>query len=99
MKRMLDFIDRHHHENLRLEMLAGLFNYSRSYLGQLFKNYTGEYFNAYLDRVRIEKAKELLAQGMKVYEVAEKVGYSNVNYFHNKFKKIAGQSPSSYQKK
>ncbi|MEK3873405.1 MULTISPECIES: response regulator transcription factor [unclassified Paenibacillus] len=98
MKRMLDFIDRHHHENLRLEMLAGLFNYSRSYLGQLFKNYTGEYFNAYLDRVRVEKAKELLAQGMKVYEVAEKVGYSNVNYFHNKFKKIAGRSPSSYQK-
>ncbi|WP_055106297.1 response regulator transcription factor [Paenibacillus ihumii] len=99
MKRMLDFIDRHHYENLRLEMLAELFNYSSSYLGQLFKSHTGEYFNAYLDKVRIDKAKELLTQGMKVYEVAEKVGYSNVNYFHNKFKKIEGQSPSSYQKK
>lgn len=99
MKRMLEFIERHHDENLRLEMLAGLFNYSSSYLGQLFKSHTGEYFNAYLDRVRIDKAKELLTQGMKVYEVAEKVGYANVNYFHNKFKKIEGQSPSAYQKK
>lgn len=99
MKRLLDFIERHHYENLRLETLAGLFNYSSSYLGQLFRNHTGEYFNAYLDRVRIGKAKELLTQGWKVYEVAEKVGYSNVNYFHNKFKKLEGQSPSSYQKK
>ncbi|WP_164515039.1 response regulator transcription factor [Paenibacillus lentus] len=99
MKRLLDFIERHHPENLRLERLAGLFNYSSSYLGQLFKNHTGEYFNAYLDRVRIGKAKELLSQGWKVYEVAEKVGYSNANYFHNKFKKLEGQSPSAYQKK
>lgn len=99
MKRMLDFIDRHYNENLRLEILSGLFNYSRSYLGQLFKNHTGEYFNTYLDHVRVKKAKELLARGMKVYEVAEKVGYPNVNYFHSKFKKIDGQSPSAYQKK
>lgn len=99
LKRMLDFIDRNYNENLKLEMLSELFNYSRSYLGQLFKNHTGEYFNAYLDKVRIAKAKELLARGMKVYEVAEKVGYSNVNYFHGKFKKIDGHSPSAYQKK
>ncbi|CAH1190961.1 Regulator of RpoS [Paenibacillus sp. JJ-223] len=99
MKRLLDYIDRHYGDNLRLEMLAVLFNYSSSYLGQLFKSYTGEYFNAYLDRIRIQKAKEMLAQDMKVYEVAEKVGYSNVNYFHTKFKKLEGKSPSFYQKK
>ncbi|WP_334074025.1 response regulator transcription factor [Paenibacillus sp. A14] len=98
IKRMLDYIERHYNENLKLETLSEVFNYSSSYLGQLFKNQTGEYFNTYLDRVRIEKAKELLAQGMKVYEVAEKAGYSNVNYFHNKFKKMEGQSPSSFQK-
>lgn len=99
MKRLLDYIDRHYGDNLRLEMLAVLFNYSSSYLGQLFKSYTGEYFNAYLDRIRIQKAKELLAQDMKVYEVAERVGYSNVNYFYTKFKKLEGESPSFYQKK
>ncbi|WP_336758116.1 response regulator transcription factor [Paenibacillus sp. USHLN196] len=99
MKRLLDYMDRHYGENLRLEMLAVLFNYSSSYLGQLFKSHTGEYFNAYLDRIRIQKAKELLAQDMKVYEVAERVGYSNVNYFYTKFKKLEGESPSFYQKK
>lgn len=98
IRRMLDYIDRHYNENLKLETLSEVFNYSSSYLGQLFKSETGEYFNSYLDRVRIEKAKQLLAQGMKVYEVAEKAGYANVNYFHHKFKKLVGQSPSSYQK-
>lgn len=99
MKRLLDYIDRHYGDSLKLETLAVLFNYSSSYLGQLFKSYTGEYFNGYLDRIRIQKAKELLAQDMKVYEVAERVGYSNVNYFYSKFKKLEGISPSFYQKK
>ncbi|MNX64378.1 putative response regulatory protein [compost metagenome] len=97
LKRMISFIHRHYAENLRLDTLAGLLNYSTAYLGQLFKNKTGEYFNTYLDRVRIEKAKELLGQGMKVYEVAERIGYTNVNYFHSKFKRYEGRSPSDYK--
>ncbi|KFN10141.1 response regulator transcription factor [Paenibacillus macerans] len=99
IKRLLDFIHRHYHENLRLEMMAGLFNYSSAYLGQLFKKKTGEYFNAYLDKVRIQKAKELLARGMKVYEAAERVGYANANNFYEKFKKLEGRCPSEYRHK
>ena len=34
----------------------------------------------------------------KVYKVAEMVGYTNINYFHNKFKKYVGVSPLSYKK-
>lgn len=96
-KKMIDFINRHYADNLRLDTLAGLLNYSTAYLGQLFKNKTGEYFNTYLDKVRIQKAKEFLSQGMKVYEVAERIGYANVNYFHSKFKKYEGRSPSDYK--
>lgn len=96
-KKMIDFIQRHYGDNLRLETLAGLLNYSTAYLGQMFKSRTGEYFNTYLDKVRIQKAKELLGQGMKVYEVAERVGYTSVNYFHSKFKKYEGRSPSDYK--
>ncbi|VTR24738.1 DNA-binding transcriptional regulator AraC [Actinobacillus pleuropneumoniae] len=62
----------------------------------MFKNTTGEYFNTYLDKVRIDKAKDFLKQGMKVYQVAEKVGYTNVDYFHSKFKKYVGTSPSNF---
>lgn len=97
--KMIDLIKRNYRENLKLEKLAELFNYNSAYLGKLFKSETGEHFNTYLDKVRIEHAKTLLEQGMKVYQVAEKVGYANVDYFHAKFRKYEGVSPSAYKKK
>lgn len=94
----MDLIQRNYSENIKLETLASVFNYNSAYLGKMFKNTTGEYFNTYLDKVRISKAKDFLKQGMKVYQVAEKVGYTNVDYFHSKFKKYVGTSPSNYRK-
>ena len=99
IKKMIDLINRNYFENLKLETLAEVFNYNSAYLGKLFKNVTGEYFNTYVDKVRIEKAKQFLDQGMKVYQVAEKVGYTNVDYFHSKFRKYVGTSPSAHRKK
>ncbi|PFN98102.1 DNA-binding response regulator [Bacillus sp. AFS076308] len=99
IKKLVDFIHRNYHQNLKLDTLADLFNYNSAYLGKLFKNYTGNYFNTYLDIVRMENAKALLSQGYKVYQVAEQVGYTNVDYFHNKFKKYIGMSPTTYRKK
>ncbi len=98
IKRMIDLIHRNYSENLKLEKLAELFNYNSAYLGKLFKQATGEHFNTYLDKVRIEQAKALLEQGLKVYQVAEKVGYANVDYFHTKFRKYVGTSPTGYKK-
>jgi two-component system response regulator YesN len=97
MKRVTDFIERHFSEQLRLETLADLFNYNSGYLGKLFKSHTGETFNTYLDKVRIEQAIKLLREGHKVHQVAERVGYANVDYFHAKFKKYKGVSPSSFK--
>lgn len=97
IKQMEDFIRRNYSENLKLETIADLFNYNSSYLGKLFKTHTGEHFNTYLDKIRIEKAKELLAQGLKVHQAAEKVGYASVDYFHTKFKKYEGVSPSAFK--
>lgn len=99
VKRMTDLIQRNYSENIKLESLAGAFNYNSAYLGKLFKNHTGENFNTYLDRVRINKAKALLDQGLKVYQVAELVGYTSVDYFHTKFKKYVGEAPKAYQSK
>lgn len=97
MKQMTDFIERHYSENIKLETLADLFNYNSGYLGKMFKNYTGEHFNTYLDQVRIQHAIELLQEGLKVHQVSERVGYANVDYFHSKFKKYKGVSPSSFK--
>jgi two-component system response regulator YesN len=99
VRKMIELIHRNSSDSLKLEALAEALGYSSSYLGKLFKSATGENFNTYLDKVRIGKAKELLRQGKKVYEVAERVGYTNVDYFHAKFRKYVGSSPISFRKK
>ena len=98
IKKMVDLIKQQYDQNLRLESLADLLNYNSAYLGKLFREHTGEYFNTYLDKVRIENGKKLLVNGYKVYEVSEKIGYKDVDYFHRKFKKYVGISPRTFQK-
>ncbi len=100
MERVVQYIKANYTRELKLEMLAGIFGYNSAYLGKVFHQYTGDNFNNYLDGIRITEAKRLLSmEEHKVYEVAEMVGYSNINYFHNKFKKLVGISPLSYKKK
>ncbi|WP_058303152.1 response regulator transcription factor [Gorillibacterium timonense] len=99
IKQITAFIELHYGENLKLETLAELHNYNSGYLGKLFKSETGESFNTYLDRVRIRHAIELLGSGLKVHQVARLVGYANVDYFHSKFKKYVGESPSTFKGK
>jgi two-component system response regulator YesN len=97
---ILHYINHNYRENLKLEVIAPLFGYNSSYLGKIFTKKTGESFNCYLDKVRIEKSCKLLMEDkLKVYEIAEQVGYKNVDYFHKKFKKIVGVSPAEYRKK
>ena len=99
MERVVQYICSNYNRELRLEQLATIFGYNSAYLGKVFHQYTGENFNNYLDRIRITEAKRLLSMdGYKVYEVAEMVGYTNINYFHNKFKKYVGVSPLSYKR-
>ncbi|MDQ0230749.1 response regulator [Metabacillus malikii] len=97
VKKMIHLIENNFDKNIKLETLAEVLNYNRSYLGKVFKNSTGVHFNTYLDKVRIENAKKLLLKGLKVYQVAERTGFSNVDYFHSKFRKYVGLSPSKYR--
>jgi two-component system response regulator YesN len=94
------YINHNYRDNIRLETIAPLFGYNSSYLGKIFHKKTGENFNSYIDHVRIDHTLELLKQkNLKVYEIAELVGYKNVDYFHKKFKKYVGISPAEYRKK
>lgn len=96
---IVDYIDHNYTAALRLEDLASLFGYNPSYLGKLFTKKMGRNFNTYLDEVRIRQAAELLKNSeLKIYEVAVRVGYSNVNYFYQKFHNIMGISPSAYKR-
>ena len=69
-----------------------------NYLSRLFKRITGEGCNEYIVRKRIEKAKALLeATTMKIGEIAQTVGYTDMNYFSLAFKKHTGMSPTKYR--
>lgn len=99
MDGILEYIQRNYQENLKLGAIADLFGYNSSYLGKVFSKTTGKNFNAYVDGVRIEVSKSLLKEeDYKVYEIAQLVGYANVDYFHKKFKKYVGMSPAEFRK-
>ncbi|WP_026521399.1 response regulator transcription factor [Butyrivibrio sp. VCB2001] len=80
--------------------LAEAMSVSEGHISRLFKSETDQSINNYLTRYRIKKAMDYLKDvNVKVYEVAEKVGYSDIAYFSNTFKKLVGKNPSDYQTK
>lgn len=94
-KFMIRFVHENYSTSVTLKQLADELQLSRNYLGQIFRNVTGETFNQYLTRVRIGKAKEMIMEGeLYIYEIAEKVGYTNIPYFSSQFKKITGVNPT-----
>ena len=98
--RMLAYMEKNYNLDLKLEVISKMFNYNSAYLGKIFKKNTGESFNNVLDAIRIKNAKRLLIDTeLKVYQVSEQVGYSNIDYFYSKFKKHVGISPKEYKHK
>ncbi len=94
------YVNHNFQDNIKLEGIAKLFGYNSSYLGKLFSKKVGESFNSYLDYVRVSHSKILLAQGnMKIYEISERVGYKNVDYFYKKFRSITGTTPADYRRR
>ena len=92
---MLRYIQDNYNHDINLEDMSKLLFLSSNNLNQIFKRDTGETFTNYLIRFRMEKAKELLLEGKYfVYEVAERVGYKNMPYFSNIFRKYTGHKPS-----
>lgn len=96
-ERLEAMIQSHFAEQLHLDELARAFGYNSAYLGKLFKSKTGISFNTRLDEVRITKARNLLAEGFKVNQVARMVGYRDPEYFLEKFKKVMGMSPRAWK--
>ncbi len=94
------YIEAHYYENISLKSLSAEFYMNSVYLGQLFKKTYGMYFNDYLLHIRVNEAKKLLRQtDMRSYEVAEKVGFSNADYFVTQFEKVEHMTPTEYRNK
>jgi two-component system response regulator YesN len=99
IKRVKQFILlNYHREDLSLLEAAEHVNLSPQHLSRIFKNKMGITFVDYLTKVRINKAVELLGDDeLKMYEIAERIGYSTQHYFSSVFKKEMGISPIDYR--
>ncbi|PWW07295.1 two-component system response regulator YesN [Paenibacillus cellulosilyticus] len=94
----VDIIHQYYAEDITLQSVASQINVNPSYLSRVFKQEKNENFVSYLTRIRIERAKSYLEnRTLRVYEVADKVGYHNYTYFSKIFKKIVGVSPEEYR--
>lgn len=95
----IKFIDNNYCENdLSLDEVSKRFCLSSSYLSKLIKEETGLSFVDYLTSIRIRKATSIMDDPtVKIYQVAELVGYSNQHYFCKAFKKVTGLSPTEYR--
>ncbi|MGG3306102.1 AraC family transcriptional regulator [Paenibacillus lautus] len=92
------FIDTNYTQSISLKDIADTMYVSQHYLSHLFKKEVGDSPFNYLISRRIEEAKRLLADSeMPIHEVASQVGYGNDKYFSMLFKKITGQTPSSFR--
>ncbi len=98
INRMFSYMEKHYAEDLTLKSISEIFNYNSAYLGKLFREMNGEGFVSALDHIRIENAKRLIMEGnLKTYQISEKVGYNNIDYFYTKFKKYVGKNPKEFK--
>ncbi|MCR5156663.1 MAG: response regulator [Butyrivibrio sp.] len=97
----ITYIEEHYPDvDFSLGKLAESMSVSEGHISRLFKSETDQSINNYLTRYRIKRAMDYLKDvNVKVYEVAEKVGYQDIAYFSNTFKKLVGKTPSDYQTK
>jgi AraC-like DNA-binding protein len=82
--------------NFNLLMVAETMNISEQRLYKEFKLYFGVTFSDYLENLRVQKARQLLMEGLAVKDVAIQVGYGSDYSFRRAFKRITGVAPSTF---
>lgn len=98
VRRLCQYVMLHSDEKVSLEGASAELCFSSSYLGKLFKQKTGEGFNKYVTKVKMERAKALLQTGKyKNYEVSNMLCYGKADYFCSLFKRYTGVTPVEYR--
>lgn len=97
--RLKKYIDEHYMDKLTLQQIAKDIHANGSYLSRLYKMKTGQNLFDAINKRKLEKAKEYIRQGNRIYEIAQKVGFDDVSYFSRVFRKYEGCSPREYEKR
>ncbi|MDF2935413.1 MAG: two-component system response regulator [Paenibacillaceae bacterium] len=99
INRILEYCRQHYSSNISLKGMAAMVRMEEHYLSRLFRQKTEDSLINYVQTLRLEKAKELLAQtSHPVAEIGRSVGFPSENYFAKTFRKRYGQTPSQYRK-
>ena len=94
---MINFIQ-NNYQYVTLETMAAQFHLSEPYISKFIKDKSGKTFGEHVSGVRMKKAKVLLKNGnMTVENIAEAVGYQNVEHFNRQFKKMFNMTPVQYR--
>jgi len=97
VKMCIRYIDSHFASPITLSEIASQVHLHPNYLCHLFRSYTGQTMFEYLNRLRIEKAAQLLrAADLSVSDAAAQCGFESVSFFSRKFKSIMGITPKQY---
>jgi AraC-like DNA-binding protein/ligand-binding sensor protein len=98
IRRSRAYIHANQADPIDLDKVANAMHVSTFYFCKMFKKATGLTFTDYLSRVRVEKAKTLLLNPhLRISEIAYDVGFQSLTHFNRMFRKIVGESPTSYR--
>lgn len=93
------YIEENLDKKLSLTDISESIHMNKSYISRMFKEKAGENLSDYINKRKIEKAKQLIKNNeLRMYEIALNVGMEDTAYFSRVFKKYEGISPSEYQK-
>ncbi len=94
------YIEEHMCEAVSLSDISDYLHLHKVYLARIFKKEMGVTITQYIHVVRVNEAKKLIrTTNLKLYEIAEQIGYANTHYFFVVFKKICGITASNYREK
>ncbi len=98
IQRVRDYLEDNYVENVSLEQLAQIANLSPFYLNRAFCKIFGLPPHAYQTQVRIARAKNLLAKGEPIGQVALKTGFAHQSHFGWHFRRLVTVTPRQYAK-
>jgi two-component system response regulator YesN len=99
IRRAIDYVNSHPAADLSARNLGALLGISPNYFSALFKQETGTSFNGFVNRVRLENAAYFLEHtDGRISEIAASIGFRDVVYFSQVFRKTYGCCPSRYRK-
>ncbi|MEG0720576.1 MAG: AraC family transcriptional regulator [Lachnospiraceae bacterium] len=97
--KVIEYIYRNYNQNITLAELQNLTFFSGSHLCRKFKKETGKTIKEFIRTIRLNESKKMLIHTeLQVKEISRKIGYDDVKYFTDIFKKEIGKTPTMYRK-